>query len=78
MVRNRSKTAQVWNCIVLTPVAVAVLDQQHLFPPGPVLHVSNITGGVAAGEEIETILKQHCVGGKLAEPLRYFEQVRST
>ena len=41
------------------------------------MHISNITGGEAAGEEIVAILKQHCVGGNLAEPLRFFEQVRS-
>ena len=56
---------------------VCLFGFQHLFPPGPVLHISNITAGEAASEMIETLLKQHCVGG-LAEPLRFFEQVHAS
>jgi hypothetical protein len=56
---------------------VCMFGFQHLFPPGPVLHISNITAGEAASEMIETLLKQHCVGG-LAEPLRFFEQVHAS
>ena len=47
---------------------------QHVFPPGPMLHISNIADGEAVSTEIQNALRQH---GTLVS-FRYFEQVRCT